>query len=118
MIAPEPIDPRDLPAIAENRITKCAGCGEFLLNRGPTFWLVAPVRACFDAQGLRERVGLTMMMGGSAALGSMFAASPAAREIDRLPEICVCEGCAMTVPLAVLALREEGDASEAEGEEA
>jgi len=96
---------RQMEPIAEQRIKKCAGCGEFLINKGLTFWLVTPVRAGFDAQGLKERIGLSMMMGGSAALGSAFAASPPARVIDRPAEVCVCEGCALTLPLAEICLR-------------
>ena len=97
---------KDLPAISEDRIKPCSGCGKHVVETGITFWLVKISRAGLDRQGLNERVGLTMMMGGSSALGSMFAASPAAREVDNMDEICVCEGCAMSMPLAVLALSE------------
>ena len=95
---------RNLPAIAEDRIKLCAGCGDFIINKGMTFWMISPIRAGLDSQGLKERVGLSMMMGGNAALGSMFAGAPAARVVDQGEEICVCEECAMSKPLAVLAL--------------
>ena len=73
-----------------------------------TFWLVSPIRAGLDAQGVKERVGLTTMM-GSARIASVFAGTPAARQIDQIKEFTVCEPCAMTVPLAVLALSEDDD---------
>lgn len=94
---------RDLPAIADERLKPCAGCGKHLV---PTFWMVRPVRCVIDDQARRERAGLHLML-GSAALASTFASTPAAREFDQLPELCICEECACTRPLAQIALAAE-----------
>lgn len=97
-----PTDMRDLHAIADDRLKPCAGCGA---NIVPTFWMICPVRCVVDDQGRRERAGLHLML-GSPALASTFAGTPAAREFDQLPELCICETCACTMPLAALALKD------------
>ena len=91
---------QDLPAIADDRLKPCAGCGAML---APTFWMVRPVRCIIDEQARRERAGLHLML-GSPALASTFASAPAAREFDQLPEMCICETCACTRTVADLAL--------------
>ena len=97
-----PIDPRRLPAIDESRLKPCAGCNQPL---GATWWMVRPVRCVVDGQGVRDRAGLRQLL-GSAALASVFAPGPVAREFDHLPELCVCEMCACTHPLAALAMKD------------
>lgn len=99
------IDPKALPEIHERDIRPCDGCGQHIIQTGMTFWIGEVSRGILDMQGLKERVGLTMMMGGSSVLGSMFAGTPAARRFDGPTRIIVCEGCACSVPLAVLVMR-------------
>lgn len=98
----DPIDFSRLPAIASDRLGPCAGCGQSL---SITFWMVRPIRCALDAEGVQQRAGLNTML-GSPALADVFAGAPAAREFDPLPEICVCETCACTAPLAALSLKE------------
>lgn len=93
----------DLPAIDASRLKPCAGCGNPV---GPTFWMVQPTRCIVDEQGVRERQGLTLLM-GSGGLAEVFAGTPAAREFDQLPEICMCETCALTKPIAPVVLSVE-----------
>ena len=94
----------DLPAIADNRLTSCAGCGGPCAPAG-TFWIATVARGIVSRRAASERSGLAEMM-GSMALADVFATGPLSREFERYPEICVCESCAATVPLAALCLKD------------
>ena len=103
-VAPYPVSPDQLPIIADSRIKSCAGCGGPCAP-GFTFWIAAVSRGVIDRRAAEERVGLGQVM-GSMALADVFASRPLARQFETYPEICVCETCAVTVPLAALVLKE------------
>lgn len=98
------IDLNNSRRIDDRRIKSCAGCS------GPcapsfTFWIATVARGVLDGRAVSERVGLGQVM-GSMALADTFASQPLAREFERYPEICVCETCAATVPLAALVIKD------------
>lgn len=101
-----PTDPvqawNDCPVIDDRRLQPCHGCGAPLGQKGATFWLVQPVRAMLDMAAVRETVALGLVFAGNTALGRVFGSRPLAREVDRLPEACLCEECACTDPVAML----------------
>ncbi len=92
-----------LPAIADSRIKACAGCGRACAPSF-TFWIATVARGVIDGQALNERIGLGKMM-GSMAMADVFASRQLAREFETYPEICVCESCACSVPLAQLVMK-------------
>lgn len=97
--------PENLPGIPEQDLRSCAGCSKpILASGGLTFWMGTIFRGIIDPQAVQERVGLSMMMGGSQALASAFSSRPIARQFDGPFSITVCEHCACTMPLAALAL--------------
>ena len=100
----EAISPDYLPTIADSRIKSCAGCGGPCAPGG-TFWIATVSRGVLDGRAVNERAGLAQMM-GSMVLADVFATGPLNREFERYPEICVCERCACTVPLAALVMKE------------
>lgn len=95
-------DPHNLPAISDDRLKPCAGCGQPI---GPTFWIIQPVRCVLDGDGVRQLQGLATML-GSIPIARAMGGAPLAREFDRLPEICLCETCACTHSIAELSLKD------------
>jgi len=97
----------ELPAITDDQLRPCDGCGCKILHAGPTFWLLRPVRAVVDLASCRERFGLAMLFHGNEVIARQFAARPLARTFDQAPfggtgEILLCEHCACTRPVASL----------------
>ncbi|MCW1985365.1 UNVERIFIED_ORG: hypothetical protein M2348_001097 [Sphingomonas sp. R1F5B] len=70
-----------------------------------TFWLVTASRAIIDPGAIRRRAGLAMAI-GNAAIADALNSEPAAQIFDQLPERCVCETCACTMPLAALVMED------------
>ena len=100
-------DVTNLPEIADRRLSKCHGCREPL---GFTFWLLKVERGAIHRRAAEQRAGFGLML-GSPALADVFASQSLARQIEDFPEVCLCEDCACTMPLAALLLREDKGAS-------
>ena len=87
----------------------CSMCGGKVLAAGmPLFWRVTVERFGIDLRAVQRQQGLTMMLGGSAAIASaMGADEDMAIPIGDAETVTVCEPCC-TATTCVAALAEVG----------
>ena len=74
----------------------CAVCGDRIMTRGmPLFWRVRLTRYGLDWNALQQQQGLTMMLGGHAALARIMGPdNDLAKPMGDPIEVTVCERCA------------------------
>lgn len=89
--------------------SNCSICGNKILASGlPMFWKVTIERFGIDIAAVQRQQGLTMMLGGSAALAMVMGADEdMAKPIVEAVEIVVCETCC-TKSVCVAQLAEIG----------
>lgn len=78
--------------------TTCALCGNKVMASGlPLFWRVTVERFGIDMHALQRQQGLTMMLGGNAAIAAaMGPDEELAVPIGDTATLTVCETCGMT----------------------
>ena len=97
----------------EQELREVATCGMWGNNIGrtgmPLFWRVRIERYGLKADALRRQQGLTMMLGGHAALAAIMGPDEDMAEKISSKEITVCEDCC-TKQTVIAALAEEEEA--------
>lgn len=110
----------DLPALKESELVTlgpCVICGKPQLGQHITFYKIAISRAGFDANSIRRRVGLEMMLGNSVLAQAMGPDEAIARVFDGPHNVFVHEGCADNIH-HLLSLIPEKKSDDADGENA
>ena len=91
------------------QVAKCQLCGKpFGHTRLPLFWRVRIQRWGVDLGAVSRQTGLTMALGGYAALASVMGPDEDMAEKLSETEITVCEKCAVERSLPVAAIAEAG----------
>jgi len=74
---------------------ECHLCKKPFGNSGPIFWRLTLKRMVLDVAAAQRQQGLTMMLGGEAALARVMGANEVmAQEVQPAVDITICEGCA------------------------
>jgi len=96
----------------------CSACGKGIGHTGlPLFWTLKIERHGVDMQALNRQQGLTMMLGGEAALARVMGPDDEMTKTVMGPvDVTLCEKCAME-PVLIMALAEKVLPDEDEDEE-
>lgn len=110
-------DLRDLPGIKEKELAAlgpCLVCGKHLLEEGILFYRVSVEFCGFDAQAVKQRVGLEMMLGSGPLARAMGPDADMANVMTGPVSAVIHQGCADAItPKFLFQMLERADDGEA-----
>lgn len=98
----------DTKPMDRSELKSCRMCGKGVLHTGDIHFYEVSVSQCVaDLESIQQQHGLELMMGGAAALATVFA--PNTRVAHRLPatRVLICSQCALNPAPVALLLEDE-----------